>query len=173
MLCWSLNQQLRALQKPQGLGSAVPAWEIHRANGSQVSQLRDEHEDFIFLVFGQMSPWWVLWVSAGNIFWSPGLWWGVSLGYGSWRRLLGPGVHWENVLWEGNRETLKARGWATETWSVGHFSRPLWRLSFYTLSGKNEQALTWLSLKNRLHSNNQRDRFLKIFNGFYFVKNTK
>lgn len=34
----SLCQQLGAPQKPQGLGSAVPAWEMHRVNRPQVSQ---------------------------------------------------------------------------------------------------------------------------------------
>lgn len=48
-----------------GLGLAVTAWEIHRAHGSQVSQLRNEHEAFL-LVSGQTSPWWAFWVSTGN-----------------------------------------------------------------------------------------------------------
>lgn len=70
MLHQSIYQQLQAPLKPQGLGSAVPAWKIHRVNGPQVSQLRNEHEDFS-LVFGQMSPWWVLWVNVGNFFFEP------------------------------------------------------------------------------------------------------
>lgn len=37
----SLCQQLQAPQKPQALGSAVTVWDTHRANGSQVSPLRN------------------------------------------------------------------------------------------------------------------------------------
>lgn len=59
----SLCGQLQASQKPQGLGLAVTAWEIHRAHGSQVSQLRNEHEAFL-LASGQPSPWWAFWVST-------------------------------------------------------------------------------------------------------------
>lgn len=49
-----------------GLGLAVTAWEIHGAHGSQVSQLRNEHEAFL-LASGQTSPQWAFWVSIGYI----------------------------------------------------------------------------------------------------------
>ena len=51
MLHQNLCQQLQALQKHHGLGSAVTGWTIHRVNGSQVSQLRNKHEDFLLLLF--------------------------------------------------------------------------------------------------------------------------
>lgn len=59
----NLCQPLQALQQHQGLGSAVTGWKIHRVNGSQVSQLRNEHEDFLLLFF----------------FFPPGIWAGESL----------------------------------------------------------------------------------------------
>lgn len=61
MLHLSLGQQLQAPQEPQGLGLAVTAWEIHRGNGPQVSQVRNEH-DFFSLGSEQMSLWQVFWV---------------------------------------------------------------------------------------------------------------
>lgn len=117
MLLLSLCQQLWAPQKYQGLGSTVPAWEIHRVNRPQVSQ-REMRMRISFWCLGDESMVGVVGHGCKNLFlelWSvvrsiSGLWWWfLEVG------LLSLGVHWENVLCKGSRAILKVRGWRLKT----------------------------------------------------------
>lgn len=94
MLHLSLCQQLWTPQKPQGLGSAVPAWEIRTVNRPQVSQ-REMRMRISFWCLGDESMVGIVGQCKNIFFWSCGLWSGVSLGCDddSWRWLLGLGVH--------------------------------------------------------------------------------